>query len=126
MFPFDPKMSFSIEHMITISFRECICPPGLPEPTPEDCDCPDELEECKTCYGPKCSCPGEWEEWGPCDGPCNSGYRERVKPDPCLTDVDGNPAPPEIETESCGEPEVCEPGPWGEWSECDAECDQFG
>ena len=105
--------------------RDCECPPELGDDVPEDCDC-GPLEECKTCMGAPCSCPGDWEEWGPCDGMCGSGYRERIKKDPCAFDANGNPAPPQVETESCGEPEVCEPGEWSEWTPCDAECDSFG
>ena len=77
--------------------RDCICPEGITADHPE-CGC-ETTSECKSCIK-ECSCPDEWSDWGPCDGPCGSGYRERQRADPCSTDIDGNPAPPQVETES--------------------------
>lgn len=53
-----------------------------------------------------------------------SGYRERVRYNPC----DPNPdAPPEVLTEPCAEePIMCVASEWSEFGECDAECDGFG
>ncbi|CAG5109987.1 Oidioi.mRNA.OKI2018_I69.chr2.g4444.t2.cds [Oikopleura dioica] len=90
--------------------RECFCPPGIDEDHP-DCGC-ESTSECKSCIG-NCNCPTD-----------GSGYRERVRYNPC----DPNPdAPPEVLTEPCAEePIMCVASEWSEFGECDAECDGFG
>lgn len=98
-----------------------------PEITPDhpDCGC-ESTSDCKSCLG-YCPCLTDWTEWGPCDGPCGSGYQEREREDPCFPpDVNGETAPPEVETRECGDKITCTPEPWGDWSECDAECDGIG
>ena len=71
-------------------------------------------------------CLGDWEDWGPCDAVCGVGTRTRERP--CKCGQPGCPGCEETtEEEECiGDVEPCEAGPWSEFGECEAKCDEPG